>query len=222
MSKLMTALSHARRLLQLPRHSPPSPAPLSRALHASAPRAGIKDTLSGIYASARGGADEKRETAMFDVQMGLLRDRSRTFDGNRFLDLLAAMKDAAGMGGVKEHLPWVANNPALGEIKDQQAIVHAMTPAERARVAGMGIAAKKRVARSTGQSLDAIDAVTQQVVTLERIQKWLAAREDSGGVMPVTSGELRDMVGAPGSGMSKKPPKASKAGRMRPGVKGGR
>lgn len=222
MSIFKTALSHARRFLHLPPHPLPPPAALSRAFHFSAPRAGIKDTLSGIYASARGGADQKREAAMFDVQMGLLRDRARVFDGNRFLDLLAAMKDAAGMGGVKEHLPWVANNPALGEIKDQQAIVHAMTPAERARVGSIGIAAKKRVARSTGQSLDAIDAVAQQVVTMGRIQKWLAAREDAGEVMPVTSGELRDMVAAPGSGMSKKPPKASKAGRMRPGVKGGR
>lgn len=192
-----------------------------RCLHASLSRLGVADSLRDAYDTARGRADEKREKLMFEKQMELLCDRSRVFDGNRFLDLLAGMKDASGMGGLKEHLPWVANNPALGEIKDQQAIVCAMSPDERQRLAHLGISAKKRISRTTGLSLDAIDAVTTQIVTLQGIQKWLLKRQDADEALPASSAELQVMVSAPGSGMSRKSPRRA-AGWQRPGVKGRR
>jgi signal recognition particle GTPase len=169
--------------------------------------------------TARGGTDEKRERLVFEKQMELLSDRARVFDGDVFLELLAGMKDASGMSGVREHLPWVQNNPALGEIKDQQAVVHAMAPAERRRVTEIGIAAKKRVARATGQSLDAIEAVISQIGTMRRIQQWLARREDVGKPAPGSSQALQAMLAAPDSGMSRKPDRGAKAGRPRPGVK---
>lgn len=189
-----------------------------RKVHGGSPAYAIADTFRSAMETARSGTDEKREQAVFDKQMELLCDRGRVFDGDRFLDLLVGMKDASGMGGLKEHLPWVQNNPALGEIKDQQAVIHAMAPAERRHVVEIGIAAKKRISRATGQSLDAIEAVISQIGTMRRIQQWLARRADAGTSPPSSSKQLQVMLSAPDSGMSRKQDRGAAVGRERPGV----
>jgi hypothetical protein len=205
--------------------SPPAPTAayfaaqhVARPLHATRTAPGLASSLRSALDTARGGADEKREKLVFETQMALLSDASRAFDGNRFLDLLSAMKDASGMGGLREHLPWVQNNPALGELKDQQAIIHAMSPDERRRLDEIGIAAKKRVARTTGQSLDSIEAVISQIGTMRSIQRWLVRRQEAGQQPPGTSRELQAMLSAPDSCMSRKPSRAASASRPRPGV----
>jgi hypothetical protein len=181
--------------------------PVVRNFQSTSPRKGIVDSLRSTYENVRGNADEKRERRMFDVQLNFLCNRDRQFDGNSFLDFLAAMKEAAGIGGMKENLPWVQNNPMLAEVKDQQAVIHAMSPAERSNPMAMGIAAKKRLARSTGQSLDNVDGVVNQISTMRNIQKWLIRRADDGLPMPTNAQELQLMLTAPGAGVSRKSPR---------------
>lgn len=189
---------------------------LTRDFHASRVSSGVVDSLRSAYDSARGGADEKREGLVFEAQMKLLSDSERVFDANRFLDLVSGMKEASGMSGFREHMPWVQNNPALGELKDQQEIVYAMTPEERQRLTGLGIGSVKRIARTTGQSLDAVEAVLQQIETMRNIQTWLLARQKAELPVPSDSQELQAMLTAPNSGMSRRTPKGSP--RARPGV----
>jgi signal recognition particle GTPase len=130
------------------------------------------------------------------------------------------MKDASGMGGFKENLPWVQNNPALAEMKDQQAIVYAMSPAERRQVATIGIAAKKRIVKSTGKSLDAVDAVVSQIMSLRNVQKWVLRRKQDGLGLPKTAHEMQVMISLPDSGMSRRaPPRGSNKRGPRPGVR---
>jgi Signal peptide binding domain len=193
---------------------------LVRSLQSSGPRSmGILDTLRSSYKNARGNADEKREKLIFDVQMGFLTNRSSPIDGNSFLDLLASMKEAAGIGGFKENLPWVQNNPMLSELKEQQAVIHAMSPAERGAPTTLGIAAKKRVARSTGQSLGSIDSLLTQISTMRNIQKWLIRRTDDGLPLPTNSRELQAMLTAPGSGISRRAPAVASKRGPKPGVR---
>jgi Signal peptide binding domain len=191
-----------------------------RGLHGGRPAAGLADSLRGAYESARGGADAKREARVFSVQLGLLSDPDRVFDGDRFLDLLAGMKDAAGMSGFKENLPWVQNNPALSEIKDQQAIIYAMAPAERRDVARIGIGAKKRIAKATGQSLNAVEAVLSQISSMRNVQRWLIKRKKDGLELPSSPQVMQVMLGQPDSGMSRKAsPRGPNPRGPRPGVR---
>lgn len=190
--------------------------PVSRDFRSTPATYGLGDSLRAAYDSAKGGADEKREKLVFEVQMKLLSDSKRAFDANVFLDFLAGMKEASGMSGFREHLPWVQNNPALGELKDQQEIVYAMTPEERQRLRSLGIGAVKRISRTTGKSLDAVEAVLQQIETMRDVQAWVLARQQAGLRMPTSSQELQSMVMAPSSGLSRKPHKGSP--RARPGV----
>jgi signal recognition particle subunit SRP54 len=177
------------------------------------------DSLRSTYENVRSNADEKRERRIFDVQLGFLSNRDRPIDGNCFLDFLASMKEAAGVSGIKENLPWVQNNPMLAELKDQQAVIHAMTPAERSNPMAIGVAAKKRVARSTGQLLDNVDAVLTQIATMRNIQKWIIRRADDGLPLPTNAQELQSMLTAPGSGVSRKSSRGASRRGQRPGMR---
>lgn len=187
-----------------------------REFHSSQARYGITDTLKNAYGAAFSGAEEKREQKVFEVQMKMLRDGSRLMDGDGYLELLSEMKSATGMGGVKEHLPWVQNNPALQDFKDREAILCAMTPAERRDPGIVRIASKKRIANTSGYSMDQIESVIEQVQSMSSIQQWVIMRERQGLPLPTDSKQLRNMIFAPGSGM-----KQRKSGRSQfpnPGI----
>lgn len=84
-------------------------------------------------------------------------------------------KGESGVDSLKEHLLYAQSNPWLGEIKNQQAVIHAMTLVRRRHVEKVGIAAKKHISRVKGQSLDAIE-VFLQIGTMGGIQKRFARR----------------------------------------------
>lgn len=194
---------------------PPQP---SRALRASPQAAGVFDGIRDAFGGAVSGSEQKREQQVFDAQFKMLADPHRRIDGDAYLELLTAMKAASGMSGVKEHLPWVQNNPALAEFKDQEKVVLAMTPAERRNVYVVHIAAKKRIVAATGVSLTAVESVIGQISSLASIQKWLVKRIKSGLPSPTTPQELQNMVSNPSSGMARR----SAAGAApRPGVANG-
>lgn len=188
-------------------------------LHSTRPVAGIADTIRNTYDAVRGGAQDKQEQLVFEKQMEMLQDAARPFDGNRFLDYLSQMKHMSGLGGFREHLPWTQNNPALGELKDQMAIVQAMSPAERSAVHTLTIGARKRIARSTGQDLDSVESIISQIGVLRDIQRWLLRRQREGLPLPQSSNELRNMLSTPGSGISRRPQRQSGRNAVRPGVK---
>lgn len=163
------------------------------------------DTFRSAYGDARKSSDKKREHAIFKAQMVHLTD-PEPFNGEKFLNLVEEMKSASGLSGMKEHLPWVSNNPALSEFKQQQDILHALTPAERANTFSIRIAAKKRVARAVGVDLLQVEALLAQVANLVTVQKFLKGWVAKGGQLPQSSDELQRLVMQEGSG-----------GRMRKG-----
>lgn len=188
-----------------------------RNIRSTAPSLGVMDNMRSAYDRALQGSESKRESKVFEAQMKFLTADKR-IDANSFLELLQEMKMASGLGGVKEHLPWVRNNPATGEFKKQEEMLRAFTPAERANVFGIGISGLKRVARQADTDLLQVEGLVGQVKSMISIQKWMKKRKDSGERLPESSRELQDMLLRPGSGISRK---AGKGQKINPGIKGG-
>lgn len=136
--------------------------------------------------------------------MSYLSNKDKPLDGNAFLELLAEMKVASGMGGVKENLPWVQNNPALQEFKDQELIVCSLTPAERKDLSMVRIAAKKRIAASSNLPFASVESLLSQIENMAHIQKWMVKRIDDGKVLPKNAAEMQNMLTAPGEGIRKR------------------
>ncbi len=178
--------------------------PSPRPLHSSAPTWGVMDNLRNTYQTAFGGAEEKREQAVYDAQQQFLLNRERKMDGDAYLELLALMKEASGMGGVKEHLPWVQSNPGLQDFKDREAVLRALTPAERCDLSLVRIATKKRVAATTGKDIEFVESLIDQVETMKMVRDWLLKREDNGLPIPKNSNEMRSMMSTPGAGLRRR------------------
>ena len=190
-------------------HVLPSPtfnrtAPFARHIHGSRATWGVMDSLRSSYRAAFGGAEEKREQAVYDAQQEFLLDRNRKMNADGYLELLAIMKSASGMSGVKEHLPWVQNNPGLQDFKDREAVLCALTPAERRDLSLVRISAKKRVAASTGKDIEFVDSLLEQVDTMKMVRQWLIKREDEGLPLPKNSNEMRSMLSMPGAGLKRR------------------
>ena len=119
----------------------------TRLIHTSTPRQSIASTVRGAVGQAFTQSEEKTDQDVYDTQMKYFLDESRAIDANTYVDLLRDWKKAVGIGGVKEHLPWVQNNPALGEFKIRESILLALTPSEREDVSTVSVSALKRISR---------------------------------------------------------------------------
>lgn len=188
-----------------------------RNFRSTLPSLGVMENMRSAYDTAMQGSESKREAKVFAAQMKYL-TADRRVDGDVFLELVEDMKVASGLGGMKEHLPWVQNNPALGEFKRQEEILRALTPAERVNVFALGIGALKRVAKQTGMELHAVESLLGQIKSLAAIQKWMRNRIKGGDKLPESAQEMQNMLMKPESGISKKSPRGL---RQNPGIKGG-
>lgn len=187
----------------------------ARHMHSTAAAWGIGERMTGAF---KRGTEEKQEQVVFDAQLTFLLDRARIpMNGDVYMDFLSAMQSASGMGGIKQHLPWVSNNPGMQDFKDRDAILRAMTPAERRNLTLVKIAAKKRIAYSTGQSIEQVEAVIDQIDAMGGVQLWLHKLEDEGLPLPKSTDEMRTMLAAPGSGLKRKLRK-QRGGMPNPGL----
>lgn len=186
----------------------------TRGFHSSNSVYGIGERLTGAFTR---GAEEKQEQAVFDAQLKFLLDRSKPMNGDNYRDFLAAMQVASGMGGMKQHLPWVANNPGMQDFKDRDAILCAMTPAERSDLRLVKIGSKKRISKATGQSIESVEAMIDQIDVMASVGQWLQKLEDDGAPLPKTTSEMRTMLAAPGSGLKRKR-KQYRGGMQNPGL----
>jgi len=174
-----------------------------RTLRTTTPAQGLLDTMRGAYDEATKGSQAKKEQLVFEAQQKFLIDESRKINGDVYLELMREMKAASGLSGVKEHMPWVQNNPALGEFKSQERIVHAMTPAQRKDIFSIGIAAKKRIASHAEVNLQDVESMLGHISLLIRLQKWIVGRKRQGLLLPRNSVELQAMMTDPSSGMKR-------------------
>ena len=127
------------------------------------------------------------------------------------------MQVASGMGGMKQHLPWVANNPGLQDFKDREAILNAMTPAERLDLSLIKISAKKRISKAVGQSIENVEGTIDQIDVMSSVRNWIQKLEDDGMPLPKNTNEMRSMLSAPGSGLKRKR-KKYRGGQQNPGL----
>ncbi|CAN8063963.1 unnamed protein product [Agarophyton chilense] len=167
------------------------------AFHTTAITNGIVDNVKSAYDEARGATEEKRTQKIFETQLSYLRGKE-LITPQVFKSLLQEMKVAAGMSGIREHLPWVQNNPALGEFKEQESIISAMTLHERKDAFSIKISDKKRLARETKAPMESVEALVSQITQMRRIQKWMWKREEANLPIPTSPIELERMISATG------------------------
>lgn len=187
-----------------------------RGIHATRATHGVMDSMRKAYDTALSGNEEKKQERVFAIQMKHLKSAERV-NGDTFLEFVNDIKTASGLGGVREHLPWVSNNPALGELKEQERIMRAFEGRERRDVFGIGIGGMKRVAREVGLDRANVEAVVMQVRNLVVVQKWVRRKMKNGEHLPATGVEMQNMLRRERVG----PRNRVGTQRMNPGIKGG-
>lgn len=202
-----------RSLYQTPRPT------AQRYLHATPTVFGLRDSLKSAYNSAVESVESKQERQIFELQMSFLSDEHTPIDGNVFLNYLDRVKTVSGMKGIRQNLPWTQNNLALKDIQDQEAILNAMAPEERRKLGQIPISSKKRIARSTGQTLDAVENIITQIMNMQIIQEILKYRAKHGLLPPETSKELQAVASNPPPRATRKIPRQNFTPKIRPGVK---
>lgn len=188
----------------------------ARELHGTAARMGVMDNMKKVYDKAVQGSEKRHEEKLFAVQMKFMKDERR-MDGNLFLEFLGEVKQASGLGGFKEHLPWVSNNPALGELKEQERVLRAFSGEERKNVYGIGLGALKRVAREAGVERMTVEAMVAQIKAWMTMQRWVKKRVEKGEQLPGGMTEMQSMLMAQGTLNRGR----GRGVKMNPGIKGG-
>mmetsp|Transcript_7640 Transcript_7640/g.15497 ORF Transcript_7640/g.15497 Transcript_7640/m.15497 type:complete len:146 (-) Transcript_7640:2271-2708(-) len=92
-------------------------------VESSVRRMGLWDSIRGGYDQARDAQAEKAQRAVFEAQMKQLTSLDRMFDAAAYAEILQDMKGAAGMSGVREHLPWVKNNSEYQQLAKQEKLL---------------------------------------------------------------------------------------------------
>lgn len=157
----------------------------------------VRDSMTG--ASSR--SEKVREQRAFEAQMKYLKDEKRPIDANVYLETIIDLKQASGLSGFREHLPWVQNSPILQDMKKEDQILRALPEKDRRNPAFVTIAVKKRVARSAGADLPEVDALLDRICLMYDIQKWIVRRKRADLHLPTSSAELQSMISTPSSGM---------------------
>lgn len=191
-SALINCLPQITSILHTPSRSP------HQNFHTTPYRSGVMDTFRDAYDTAFSGNEAKREAAVFEMQMKYLRS-DKPIEGETFVSLLLDMRAASGLSGVKEHLPWVQNNPAMEQFKQQEKIAKVL--ADNGVIKDAGIGAKKRAAAAAGADLHEVDSVVSQAFQLQALQKWIRDREKDSLPLPKNSQELQRMISAPNAGI---------------------
>lgn len=191
-------------------------ATVMRALHSTSMRSGVMDGIRGAMDTAMQQNESNKEVAAFAAQMRFLMD-PKPIDAGVFLETLKELKDAAGLSGFREHLPWISNNPMLEDIKTEERIIGALTPEERRRPDNIAISSKKRVARDLNIELDQVDMFLRKVVMMRCSQRWIHKLMKEGKALPNSSAEMQSMMAVPGAGVPK--PRSYQKGMMNPGLK---
>lgn len=93
----------------------------------------------------------------------------------------------------------MASNPALGEFKDQEKILGALTEEESRDVRKVKIAAKKRIARDTGLALGSVEALIDQVQLTGWMQIVVRRRLEAGESV-LSSKQLQSIMRKSGNG----------------------
>lgn len=191
----------------------------SPAFGGTSPSNGMFDGLRSRIDDVRQDTEQGREQKAFDAQMKYLSDEERTIDANIYLETIDDLKQAAGLSGFREHLPWVANSPMLSDMKREQQILQTLSDEERRRPGRVTIASKKRIARQVGVDLFEVESLLDRVVGMADVQRWILKRKRQQLTLPNSSTELQHMLTVPGNGFTRSRLYKRRSGFPNPGVK---
>lgn len=172
-------------------------------LHTTKASYGMFDSVRDRMGKLRQETQEDRERKAFEAQMKYLSDDKRLIDGNVYLETIDDLKAASGLSGFREHLPWVSNNPSLAEFKREQSILQSLTEHDRRHPGRVTIAVKKRIARDVETDVTQVETLLDRVCLMRDVQKWILRLKMDNRVVPTTSEQLQQMIGAPGSGFKR-------------------
>ena len=129
-------------------------------------------------------------------------------------DFRAQVSAAASEGGVtgwKSYMPGVGDQPMVKEMKKQIAIFDAMSEDELAGKVDLGRREKLRIAKNSGESVEAINELINAYNFAGSMHAWLRKRHVNNLPLPSTMEEARQMavrdrrfLGAPGMAKQKK------------------
>lgn len=188
-----------------------------RELHSTKLRKGVFDSVRSKLDQVKKTTEDSKEQKAFDAQMKYLCNESRPIDGNVYLETLKDLRQATGLSGFREHLPWVRNNPVLEDLNREELILKSLTDHDRRFPASVSIASKKRLARAVQSDLTEVEGLLERVAVMRCVQKWMLKQKAEDKPLPSSSSELQIMVSAPGSGMKR--PRSHQKSFPNPGVK---
>ncbi|MCD6060259.1 MAG: signal recognition particle protein [Moraxellaceae bacterium] len=175
---------------------------------------GMGDVLSLVEEVERKLDKEKAEKLAKKLKKG------KGFDLQDMLDQFQQMRNLGGMGGLLDKLPGM-NAAAVQQamaggapekmMKQMEAIILSMTPAERRKPDLINGSRKRRIAAGSGSQIQDVNRVLKQHAQMEKMMKKLSS---PGGMMKMMRG-MQGLMGGGGGGL---PPGMGSPG---PGVGGG-
>eukprot|EP00002_Diphylleia_rotans_P015864 TRINITY_DN3073_c0_g1_i1.p1 TRINITY_DN3073_c0_g1~~TRINITY_DN3073_c0_g1_i1.p1 ORF type:complete len:194 (-),score=42.66 TRINITY_DN3073_c0_g1_i1:669-1250(-) len=114
---------------------------------------------------------------------------------NHHFDSLKEGIRQAGIGRFTSMIPSVKNNPMYQEFKMQEAILEAMTPAERAGEIPIKAEEKRRIAATAKVEVSDVNRALQRFDEMQKVHKWIRNRHREGKPMPKDMYELSLWMG---------------------------
>lgn len=116
-----------------------------------------------------------------DAEVALKKFQSGKFDLNDMLAQLRQIGKMGGLGGMLAMLPGAArmqekigdNMPSEKLLKHQEALILAMTPAERATPSLLNASRKRRIAKGSGRKVEEINRLLKQYQQMETMMKQM-------------------------------------------------
>ena len=147
---------------------------------------------------------EKAQSAVDQAAAAQLADKlksGRRFDLNDFLQQLGQMKKMGGLSSLMDNLPAQLQGKAgpgdlekaEKEMRRMQGIIHAMTPAERARPEQIKASRKRRIATGAGVQVQEVNRLLSQFDQMQSMMKKL----QKGGLAKMMRG-MKGMLGGTG------------------------
>mmetsp|Transcript_15774 Transcript_15774/g.19561 ORF Transcript_15774/g.19561 Transcript_15774/m.19561 type:complete len:234 (-) Transcript_15774:808-1509(-) len=169
---------------------------------------GFRDTVSNFTGRLKNKATEKvadsKQKQEKEYQQKLLQVliEKQGWGAN---DFEAQMKESykSGTEGWKTYVPGYKDQAGIDELENILSILSVMTPNEKRRHQIVRYNQRQRIAQASGQSVEKVDSVLQQIHMIFTMNQWIQRRKKQNLALPETMddvqiGMLKDRRGLPG------------------------
>jgi len=156
---------------------------------------GFVRRLRGGVAHARANRDQEKGEAVFRAQVKSLLAIEGRFDLNHFHEQIdEALREHMGVGPIKEQMPWVKNNPAYLEMKEDIDVLQALTQAERDDPQLIGPEQRQRVVADLEVEPTTVARVLKNFENSRSLHGWLHRRRSAGQPSPESPVEAQRFI----------------------------